>query len=130
MTILISCLFIALLLPFIAKIPLAVAMKKQGKYDNNHPREQQDKLTGKGARALAAHQNAFESLIIFAPAVVLAMTLQPENTFIAKLAVIHVIARIIYNILYIYDLAALRSIAWFIGIISSFMIVWQCLPVN
>ena len=128
MTILISCLFIALLLPFIAKIPLAMAMKKQGKYDNNHPRTQQDKLTGKGARALAAHQNAFESLIIFAPAIVLAITLQPENEFIAKLAITHVVARIIYNLLYIYDLATLRSIAWFVGIISSFTIIWQCFP--
>jgi len=38
-------------------------------YNNSHPREQQSKLTGFGARALTAHQNAFESLIIFAPAV-------------------------------------------------------------
>jgi uncharacterized MAPEG superfamily protein len=128
MTILISCLFIALLLPFIAKIPLAIAMKKQGHYDNNHPRSQQEKLEGKGARALAAHQNAFESLIIFTPAVLLAIITQPDNAFITQLAVTHVIARIVYNVLYVYNLATLRSLAWFIGIFCSFSIIWQCLP--
>ena len=128
MTILISCLFIALLLPFIAKIPLAVAMKKQGQYDNNHPRAQQEKLEGKGARALAAHQNSFESLIIFAPAILLAIISQPDNAFITQLAIIHIIARIFYNLLYVYNLATLRSLAWFIGIFSSFSIIWQCLP--
>jgi uncharacterized MAPEG superfamily protein len=128
MTILISCLFIALLLPFIAKIPLAIAMKKQGHYDNNHPRSQQEKLEGKGARALAAHQNAFESLVIFTPAVLLAIITQPDNAFITQLAITHVIARIVYNVLYVYNLATLRSLAWFIGIFCSFSIIWQCLP--
>ena len=65
MTILIVCLFIACLLPYLAKIPTAIAMKNQpGGYDNNHPRAQQAMLTGFGARAVAAHQNSFESLII------------------------------------------------------------------
>lgn len=63
MTILIICLFIAMVLPIVAKIPVAIAMNNAGGYDNNHPRAQQAKLTGFGARALAAHQNAFESLI-------------------------------------------------------------------
>ena len=128
MTILISCLFTALLLPFIAKIPLAIAMKQQGKYDNNHPRAQQDKLQGKGARALAAHQNAFESLIIFTPAILLAIISQPDNTLVGQLAITRIIARIFYNVLYLYDLATLRSLSWFVGIISSFLIIWQCFP--
>ena len=76
MTTLIWCLFIAALLPFIAKGPVAYAMNKLGGYNNNHPREQQSNLTGFGARALAAHQNAFESLMIFAPAVLLAIATQ------------------------------------------------------
>ena len=63
---LILCLFIACLFPYFAKIPVAMAMKDQpGGYDNNHPRAQQAALTGFGARAVAAHQNSFESLIIF-----------------------------------------------------------------
>jgi len=45
MTILILCLFIALLLPYIAKLPVAYAMNKLDGYDNSHPRNQQANLT-------------------------------------------------------------------------------------
>ena len=38
MDIFIFCLIVAALLPYIAKIPLAVAMHKAGGYDNNYPR--------------------------------------------------------------------------------------------
>jgi len=128
MTLLITCLFTALILPFLAKLPLAIAMNKQGGYDNNHPRDQQAKLTGFGARALAAHQNAFESVIIFAPAILLAIITNHTGEFIQQLAVTHVIARVLYNILYLYNVGTLRSIVWGIGIVCSFTIIWQCLP--
>ena len=55
------CLLIAMLLPYIAKVPVAMAMTKLGRYDNNHPRAQQAQLTGVGARVVAGHQNVFES---------------------------------------------------------------------
>jgi len=41
MTTLIVCLFLALLLPLLAKGPVVFAMAKLGGYNNNHPREQQ-----------------------------------------------------------------------------------------
>jgi len=128
MTILIWCLFIAGLLPLLAKGPVAYAMNKLGGYNNNHPREQQSKLTGFGARALAAHQNAFESFIIFAPAVLLAIITHNTGEFIVQLAVIHVCARVAYNVLYLMDIDKLRSLVWFVATISSFMIIWQCIP--
>jgi uncharacterized MAPEG superfamily protein len=127
MTTLIWCLFIAALLPLLAKGPVAYAMNKLGGYNNNHPREQQSKLTGFGARALAAHQNAFESLIIFAPAVLLAIATHHTGENIVLLAIVHVCARIAYNILYLLDIDKLRSIVWFVATISSFAIFWQCI---
>jgi len=66
--IIIVCVLIAVLLPYLAKAPLALAMSKESRYDNHYPRSQQARLTGFGARALAAHQNSFESLIIFSAA--------------------------------------------------------------
>ena len=128
MTILIWCLFIAALLPYLAKVPVAFAMNKLDGYDNNHPREQQSKLTGFGARALAAHQNAFESLIIFAPAVLLAIATQHTGENIVLLAIVHIGARIAYNLLYLMNIGTLRSLVWFVATISSFTIVWQCIP--
>jgi uncharacterized MAPEG superfamily protein len=128
MTILIWCLFTAALLPYLAKGPVAIAMNKLDGYDNNHPRSQQAKLNGYGARALAAHQNAFESLIIFAPAVLLAITTNTVTHTIELLAITHVIARIAYNLLYLFNVGTLRSVVWAIATVSSFAIIWQCIP--
>lgn len=125
---LIWCLFIAVLLPYIAKIPLAIAMNKAGGYDNNHPREQQANLTGFGARALAAHQNAFESLIIFSAAVLLAVATNTTGETIQLLAMVHIGARIIYNVLYLINIGVLRSLSWVVAIGCSFSIIWQCVP--
>ncbi|MFT5722622.1 MAG: putative MAPEG superfamily protein [Motiliproteus sp.] len=122
------CLFIAALLPFIAKIPLVLAMNKAGGYDNNHPREQQASLKGFGARALAAHQNSFESLIIFSAAVLLAVATNTTGETIQLLAMVHIGARVIYNILYLINIGVLRSCFWAVAIGCSFSIIWQCIP--
>lgn len=128
MALLILVLFIALLLPFIAKVPVAIAMHKLNRYDNNHPRNQQEKLTGFGARALAAHQNAFESLIIFTPAILIAITTHNTGELIQQLAVSYVITRVMYNILYLFNFSTLRSIIWAISLFCSLYIIWLCIP--
>ena len=127
MTTLIICLFIAAILPIIAKIPVAIAMHKLGRYNNNHPRAQQTELTGFGARALAAHQNALESLIVFAPAVLLAIATKNTGIVIEQLAITHVVARVLYNIAYLMDIATIRSLIWAVGIISALAIIFLCL---
>ncbi len=127
MTTLIICLFIAALLPFIAKVPVAIAMHKLNGYNNNHPRAQQAELKGFGARALAAHQNAFESLAVFAPAILLAIATNNTGAMIEQLAITHVIARVLYNIAYLINIGTIRSIIWAVGIVSSFTIIYQCI---
>jgi uncharacterized MAPEG superfamily protein len=127
MSTLIICLFIAALLPYLAKVPRAIAMNKLGGYDNSHPRAQQAKLTGFGARACAGHQNAFESLIIFAPAILLAIATHNTGAFIEQLAITHVVARVLYHIAYLLNVALIRSLLWAVGIISSFSIIYICI---
>ena len=126
MTILIFSLISAALLPYIAKIPVAIAMNKEGGYDNNHPRDQQAKLQGFGARALAAHQNAFESLIVFSSATLLAIATETVGDTIEILAITHIIARVLYHILYLINIGILRSLSWGVGIVCSFIIMVQC----
>ena len=125
MTTLLICLFIAMLLPYLAKGPVAVAMAKAGGYDNAHPRDQQAKLTGFGARAVAGHQNAFESLLIFGLAVVTVIASDSVNSTAVTFAIVHVIARIAYQVLYLIDKGTLRSLSWFVAIITSFVIFCQ-----
>ena len=128
MTILIWCLFITGLLPLVAKGPVAIAMSKLGGYNNNHPRDQQSKLTGFGARALAAHQNSFESFIIFAPAILLAIATNHTGDKIELLAMLHVTLRAVYIIFYLINFDKLRSLVWFASTFCSFSIMIQCIP--
>jgi len=125
MTTLLICLFIAMLLPYVAKGPVAVAMAKLGGYDNSHPREQQSRLTGFGARAVAAHQNAFESLLIFGLSVLAVIATQNVTETTVMLAVIHVIARMAYQVLYLIDKGTLRSLSWFVASFCSLGILFQ-----
>lgn len=128
MTLLIWVLFIAVLLPFVAKIPVAIAMHQLGKYDNNHPRSQQENLTGLGARALAAHQNAFESLIIFCPAILIAVATNHTGDLIQQTAITYLIARVVYNLLYLLNFSTLRSFVWAISLFCPVYIIWLCIP--
>jgi len=123
MEVIIICAFIAVLLPYLAKAPLAVAMNKESKYDNNYPRDQQARLTGFGARALAAHQNSFESLIVFS--VALAVVLATNNTSITVqiLAVTYLVARVAYCIMYYINWSKLRSSMWLIGLLCPLTMI-------
>jgi uncharacterized MAPEG superfamily protein len=117
------CVFISALLIFVAKIPVAKAMNEQGGYNNHLPRQQQAQLTGFGARALAAHQNSFEAFMIFAVGVLMAHTTQTAGWLIDALAIVFVIARIIYLLCYWADLAWQRSLVWFVGLVCSLLLM-------
>lgn len=123
MTLLITCLFIAALLPYLAKIPLSIAMHRSGGYDNNYPREQASRLTGFGARAWGAHQNSFESLIVFGIAVLSAIVTHHITPIVQGLAIVHIIARLVYHAFYLMNIASLRTLVWSIGYFASMIIL-------
>lgn len=121
MTIPLACVLVAFLFNYLSKIPLAVAMAKEGKgYDNKNPREQQARLTGWGKRALAAHLNSFEVTPLFAACVFVGHLSQGDATWSARLAVGFLLSRVLYLGLYLANLDSLRSLAWFAGILASF----------
>jgi uncharacterized MAPEG superfamily protein len=110
------CLFAAALLHIFSKFPLAAAMAREGGgYDNRHPREQQARLTGWGARARAVHANQIESFPLFAAGVLVATTAAPRVDAIDCLALIHIATRLVYPVLYLKDVAAGRSLVWILG---------------
>jgi len=117
------CVFISALLIYVARMPVAKAMKEQGGYDNHLPRQQQAQLTGFGARALAAHQNSIEAFILFAVGVLMAHTTQTAGWLIDALAIIFVISRVFYLWFYLADLAKLRSLMWLVGFICSLLLM-------
>lgn len=123
MNVLVICLVIAAILPYIAKFPVMKEMKKLGGYDNRHPRDQQAKLTGYGARALAAHKNAFEALIIFTAAVSTCLATNTINGFIEFLAIAFVTLRLVYHYLYLVDKNMMRSSIWALSMLCAFIMM-------
>lgn len=117
------CVLISAVLIYVARMPVAKAMKEQGGYNNHLPRQQQAQLTGLGARALAAHQNSIEAFILFAVGVLMAHTTQTAGWLIDLLAIIFVIARVIYLICYLRDLPSLRSLVWVVGLVCSLLLM-------
>ena len=127
MFVIIICVAIVVFMPFLAKVPLAWQMSKQSGYDNKHPREQQNKLTGLGARALAAHQNCFEAICYFAPTVLLVLALDEHNVYTAQLCIAFVLARLLYLVFYWANWDKLRSIIWVVGMGTIVAHYWMLL---
>lgn len=126
MTIIISCLILAALMPILVKFPLGYIQSRQpGGYDNKNPREQQAALTGIGQRAVAAHNNAFEAFPPFAAGVLLALWADAPVAQIQALCLMHIIARIAHAVFYFADISPLRSLSWAIGLGAS--IALMCL---
>ena len=110
-----SCIPLALLVIYAVKIPVAIAMHRLGGYDNRHPREQQAQLVGWGKRALAAHQNGFETFPAFAVAVLLAHVQHGDAFWSAVFAVTFVVSRVCYSWFYMANWSTPRTLVWGIG---------------
>jgi len=121
MSIPILCLLLAALLILVTKAPVAVAMAREGsgRYDNRNPRAQQARLTGFGARALAAHQNTIEAFPVFAAGLLAALWAVGDAPMVTTLAVTFVVARIAYAACYWADIHLLRSLTWGVGFFAS-----------
>ncbi|HMU37973.1 MAG TPA: MAPEG family protein [Pseudomonadota bacterium] len=120
MTIALWCLLAAVILPYMW-LPVVVGERKKqlGSVDNKQPRAQGAKLEGKGARALGAHQNAFEALAVFAPAVLVAHVAKADPMMSGALAGAWVFFRILHGILYIADIDKARSGVFFLAFLSA-----------
>jgi uncharacterized MAPEG superfamily protein len=114
------CLLIACFLPYVWG-PFSIPERKSqlGSVDNKDPRGQQSKLTGRGARAVAAHKNAFEAIAVFAPAVIVAHLAGADPLWSARWAEIFVIARVLHGVLYLANLDLLRSAAFGVAMVCN-----------
>jgi uncharacterized MAPEG superfamily protein len=111
MTIAYTCVLIILLFPYI----FATIAKAGSSYNNHDPRNFLEKTTGWRKRANYVQLNSFEASPAFAIAVIIAHLAHAYQPTIDKIAIIFVLARIIYAICYLTDKAALRSLFWGVG---------------
>jgi uncharacterized MAPEG superfamily protein len=88
-------------------------------YDMSAPRTMFDKFPPYIQRANWAHQNSFETFIIFAPAALMAYVTGVNSSIGAIAAIAFVVARLLYSIFYIANIPILRSLMFAIGSLSS-----------
>ena len=86
--------------------------RREGGYDNVDPRQWLAKQTGWAARANAAQANTFECLPFFFAAVIIAHELGALQLRLDLLAVVFVVLRIMYVMMYIAGMAKMRSAIW------------------
>lgn len=98
-------------------------IKQLGRMDNNHPRLQANELQGSGARIMAAQSNAWEALALYSATVLVAWVSAVPWEALATPALIFAAARIAHPILYIADLATLRSLAFGAGFFACIYII-------
>jgi uncharacterized MAPEG superfamily protein len=107
------CVLIAGLMPYLWT---AVAKVLGPRYDNRNVRGWQSRLTGMAQRAHAAHLNSFEAFPFFAAAVLAAIAAHADMQRVAMLSIAFIVARLVYGAIYLWGMAALRSLVWFVGL--------------
>ena len=110
------CVLVAAILPIvcagIAKYGMMSTPRREGGYDNHNPRGWLARQSDWRARANAAQTNSFEALPFFFAAVIIAHQLQAGQTQLDILALLFVVLRIAYVMMYVADLAKARSAIW------------------
>lgn len=113
MTLPLWTLLVASLLPYVWFVVSSLARKHEfGVLDNKHPRLQQAKQTGAGARANAASLNAFEVLGVYAPAVLVAHLVAPTSALAPRLAVGWIVLRVLHGVFYVANKALARTVCF------------------
>jgi uncharacterized MAPEG superfamily protein len=89
-------------------------------YDKSAPRAMLAKLPPYAQRATWAHENAFESMILYAPAALMAYVTQQQSSFALGAAVAYLVARSLYPLFYILDIPILRSLMFGLANLGTF----------
>ncbi|MBD1938323.1 MAPEG family protein [Microcoleus sp. FACHB-68] len=83
------------------------------------PRAMFDKLPAYGQRATWAHQNSFETFMVFAAAALMAYVTGQNSTLAAGAAIAFVVARLLHSVFYILNVPLARSLMFGIGSLST-----------
>ncbi|MEA5463023.1 MAPEG family protein [Leptothoe sp. PORK10 BA2] len=91
----------------------------------SRPRFYADQLPDYAKRANWAHQNAFESFILYAPAAVMAYITGQDGTNMVLAVLAYLVARLLFSVFYIVNVAPLRSLMFGIGSLSIFSLYFM-----
>ena len=114
MTVALWCVLAAALIPY----AFTIAAKSSSRFDNRAPREYLAAVSGWRQRANWAQINGFEAFPPFAAAVLVAHVTEAPQAHADICAIIFVVARLAYGLMYIADWAGARSVVWAIGLLA------------
>ncbi|MBD2435259.1 MAPEG family protein [Nostoc sp. FACHB-110] len=118
MTIFLYCIAAAAGLIYLPFLVVGYARWSVG-YDMSAPRAMFDKLPAYAQRATWAHQNSFETFMIFAVAALMAYITNVNSAVAVVAAIAFVVARLLYSIFYILNIPLLRSLMFAISSVGS-----------
>jgi uncharacterized MAPEG superfamily protein len=122
------CVLVACVLPIvcagIAKAGMFNKPPSAGGYDNRNPRNWLANQTEWRARANGAQANSFEALPFFVGAVIIAHQLGAQQGLLDVLAFFFVFLRIIYIMMYVAGMAAVRSGVWVLAFALNVVILF------
>jgi uncharacterized MAPEG superfamily protein len=128
--ILLDCIAAAAVLIYVPYGVAAYARKQVG-FDPAMPRAGFDKLPDYAQRATCAHQNAFETFMVFAAAALMAYVSGVTAPIAGWAAIAFVVSRFFYAIFYMVGIPKLRSLMFGIGTLSTgTLLVLSLLKVN
>jgi len=78
-------------------------------------------------RAMKAHTNAVENLVLFAPAVLAVHTLGISTGLTQKAVVIYFFVRLAHYVIYVFGVPVLRTFVFAAGLIATFILVLTAL---
>jgi uncharacterized MAPEG superfamily protein len=123
------CVLVAALLPIvcagIAKWGTFSTSPREGGFDNSNPRAWLARQSDWRARANAAQANSFEALPFFIGAVIIAHQLGAYQTRLDLLAFVYVVLRMVYIMLYVANLASVRSLVWALALATNVAILFS-----
>ena len=116
--ILLDCIAAAAALIYFPFLVVAYARLQVG-MDIAAPRAMFDKLPAYGQRATWAHQNSFETFMVFAAAALMAYVTNQNSALAAGAAIAFVVARLLHSVFYILNVPLARSLMFGIGSLST-----------
>lgn len=122
------CIVVAAMLPIvcagIAKWGMFGTSRRDGGYDNHQPRSWLGRQSGWRARANAAQANSFEALPFFIGAVIIAHQMGSLQVRVDMLALVFVMLRLMYILLYLADQANARSVVWTLALVTNLSLLF------
>lgn len=122
-TVLLGAIATAAFLVYLPFMAVGYARATKG-YDTSAPRAMFDQLPDWGKRATWAHQNGWEAFAIFTAAALMAYVVGVDSDSARWAVVLHLIARTLFPLFYIFNIPPLRSLMFGIGSLASYSLMY------